>query len=110
MIISPGSEDALRSDGVKAKSYGASYARRPDSVSFSGVGFSAHDGSDVCRVCFAVLLACVEASVHGLEIGNGHARLDLRGLNQRMTRHFLQMTDRHAGPTRWRQSCSGSST
>jgi hypothetical protein len=43
------------------------------------------------RVGFTVPLAWVEASVHNLEIGNGHARVDLRGFNRRKLRHLLQM-------------------
>jgi len=39
------------------------------------------------RVGFTVPLAWVEASVHSLEIGNGHARVDLSGFNRRMAQH-----------------------
>jgi hypothetical protein len=35
--------------------------------------------------------------VHSLEIGDGHTRVDLRGLNRRVTQHFLQMPDRAFG-------------
>jgi hypothetical protein len=38
----------------------------------------------------------VEAPMHRLEIGDGHPRIDLRGLDRGMTQHFLQMTDRCA--------------
>jgi hypothetical protein len=46
----------------------------------------------------AALLAGVETAMHCLEIGDGHPRANLRGLNRRMPQHFLQMSNRCACP------------
>jgi len=95
------SEDALRSAGVKAKTYGGNLiaaALTPSPLRVLGYRAGRVGLVILVGVVTVVLRTWMEAEVHSLESSNDHARIDLRGLNRRMPEHLPQVPDRRAGP------------